>query len=73
MKGVEISHAVLSGGKSVQAAGQADIAGTSGEFFGIGITPHSGHFLNGATLDESARVLQIARDAFKKVGIIFPE
>jgi hypothetical protein len=73
VNGVEISHAVLSEGKPVLAAGQADIVGTKGDFIGIAITSHSGHYLNGATLEESAQSLQIAKEAFEKLDIVFPE
>lgn len=60
VKGVEISHAVLSNG-------QADIAGSSGSFFGIRINNHSGHF---RPSDDS---LNIARDAFGRHGVIFQD
>jgi hypothetical protein len=68
---VEISHAVLSNGRPVLAAGQADIAGASGQYVGLGITPHSGHFLNGATSGQSAAALEVAKAAFQKIGIKF--
>jgi hypothetical protein len=70
--GVEISHAVLSGGKAVIAAGEADIAGASGSYIGIGIMPHSGHYLNGASPAASKEVDIIARQAFSELGITFP-
>jgi hypothetical protein len=73
VNGVEISHAVLSEGRPVMAAGQADIAGSNGEFIGINITPHSGHYLNGATFEESAQSLQVAKEAFERINILFPE
>jgi hypothetical protein len=63
--GVEISHAVLSGGRPVLAAGQAEIAGAGGRFVGMSISPHSGHF------KPSAGSLQIGIDAFAKIGIHF--
>jgi hypothetical protein len=69
---VEISHAVLSGGKAVIAAGEADIAGVSGSYIGIGIMPHSGHYLNGASPAASKEVDNIARQAFSELGITFP-
>ena len=65
IKGVEISHAVLSNGRPVLAAGQADIAASGGKFFGIGITNHSGHFI------PSLESRNIAKESFKKLGIIF--
>ena len=67
VKGVEISHAVLSGGQPVLAAGQADIAAAGGKFLGIDISPHSGHF------KPTAESLRKAREAFAKYGIEFPE
>ena len=66
VKSIEISHAVLSDGQSVVAAGQAEIASSGGKFFGINLNNHSGHFM------PSAESLQIARDAFAKIGIVFP-
>ncbi|NRF69424.1 hypothetical protein HLB44_20700 [Aquincola sp. S2] len=69
---VEISHAVLSGGRVVIAAGEADIAGTSGSYIGIGILPHSGHYLNGSSPAVSKEVEDLARRAFAELGITFP-
>lgn len=62
----EISHAVLSRGSPVMAAGQADIAGTSGQYFGLSIDNHSGHFM------PSAESLRIGIDAFAREGVTFP-
>jgi hypothetical protein len=45
VNGLEISHAVLSNGRPVLAAGQADIASAGGIYTGIGISEHSGHFM----------------------------
>ncbi|MET3461739.1 filamentous hemagglutinin [Variovorax sp. 1133] len=70
--GFEISHAVLSGGRPVIAAGEADIAGFSGSYFGADMDPHSGHFLNGATKEQTRISDQAARAAFEKIGIKFP-
>jgi hypothetical protein len=64
--GEEISHAVLSGGAPVQAAGEADIAGSAGHYVGTEIAPHSGHFL------PSEASLETARDVFRQLGIEFP-
>lgn len=63
--GHEISHAVLSRGAPVRAAGEADIAGSSSGYFGLDINNHSGHFR------PSAESLQIGRDAFERAGIGF--
>jgi len=69
--GIEISHAVLSGGQPVIAAGEADIAAAGGVFFGTEITPHSGHYLNGASVADSDRSLELAKRAFEELGITF--
>jgi hypothetical protein len=70
--GVEISHAVLSGGKSVISAGEADISEFSGSYFGLEVRPHSGHFLNGATKDQTEASDRAARAAIERIGIKFP-
>jgi RHS repeat-associated protein len=64
--GEQISHAVLSGGADVIAAGQAQIAKGAGQYFGISITRHSGHF------KPSAATLDLAKKAFATLGITFP-
>jgi hypothetical protein len=64
--GDEISHAVLTGGRPVLAAGEADIAGVPGQYFGTEITNWSGHFL------PSEESLAIGRAAFAEAGIEFP-
>ena len=63
---IEISHAVLSRGRPVLAAGEADIAGSAGNFVGVLIDNRSGHFM--PTLES----LTIARQAFESIGIVFP-
>ena len=65
VKGVEISHAVLSGGRAVLAAGQAEIAGAGGRFVGMMVNNHSGHFM------PSAESVQIGIKAFAQYGIGF--
>ncbi|MEQ7125102.1 RHS repeat-associated core domain-containing protein [Actinopolymorpha sp. B11F2] len=73
VNGQEISHAVLSRGAPVRAAGEADIAGSSaGGYFGLDINPHSGHFLQGLPASASARSVQIGKEAFGMAGIVFP-
>jgi hypothetical protein len=69
--GIEISHAVLSGGRAVIAAGEADIAYAGGVFFGTEITPHSGHYLNGSSTVDSDASLELAKKAFEELGITF--
>jgi len=51
--------------------GQAEIAVSGDRYIGIAITPHSGHFLNGASAADSARALEIAKEAFRKAGVAF--
>ncbi|WP_197085227.1 RHS repeat-associated core domain-containing protein [Saccharothrix sp. ST-888] len=66
VNGQEISHSVLTRGAPVRAAGEADIAGSSGDgFFGLDINNHSGHFL------PSGESLQIGKDAFAAAGVHF--
>ncbi|WP_437649283.1 hypothetical protein [Sorangium sp. So ce362] len=67
VKGVEISHAVLSGGKPVLAAGQAEVAGVVGKFVGMRISRFSGHFR------PTAESVQVGREAFARHGITFPQ
>jgi len=64
--GVEISHAVLSKGRPVLAAGEADAAIFGGRSAGMSINYHSGHF------QPSSDSLRIARAAFQRAGIEFP-
>jgi hypothetical protein len=72
INGEEIPHTVASGGRPVLGAGEADVAGDLNGYFGLEISPHSGHYLNGASAAESARSLQIGRRAFERLGIVFP-
>jgi hypothetical protein len=69
--GLEISHAVLSGGRPVRAAGQADIASVGGQRVGIAISAHSGHFLNGMSQIVSGEVVRLGREAFARIGVQF--
>ncbi|XXT18784.1 hypothetical protein WME94_52015 [Sorangium sp. So ce429] len=63
----EISHAVLSGGKPVLAAGQAQVAWVGGKFLGMRISRFSGHFM------PTAESVQVGREAFARHGITFPQ
>ena len=67
VQGVEISHAFLSIGLPVLSAGEADIAYADGEYFGIEIDPHSGHYK-----PTKSSVDTVGRAAFRKAGITFP-
>jgi hypothetical protein len=71
-RGTEIMHSVASGGRPVLAAGEAEIAIHGTTRFGIRITPHSGHYLNGASKAVNEKVLEIGRQAFTRFGITFP-
>jgi len=66
VNGVEISHAVISGGDAVLTAGEADVAGSAGNYVGLRIANWSGHF----TPSEAS--LSIARELFARIGITFP-
>ena len=71
-RGVELSHAVASGGGPVLAAGEADIAVHGRTVMGLEITPRSGHYLFGASEGELAEALRIGRQAFARFAITFP-
>ncbi len=62
---VEISHAFLTNGRVMRAAGEANIAASGGTRIGIEITNHSGHFM------PSQESLMIGVEAFKKIGVTF--
>ena len=64
--GQEIKHSVLSGGEPVRAAGEAEIAGSSGHYFGLEIDGQSGHFFE-AGWDAK----EIGMDFFARAGIDF--
>jgi RHS repeat-associated protein len=68
----EISHAVLSNGGPVQAAGEALIESGPNGFVGQFITPHSGHFFRGLAAQSQA-ALNIGVEAFRRLGITFQE
>lgn len=64
VNGEEISHTVIFQGNPVMAAGEADIAGTQGEYILLDISNYSGHYL------PSAESLEIGIQTFAKAGII---
>jgi hypothetical protein len=69
VQGTEIAHSVLSGGADVQAAGEADIAGSASDgYFGLRLSNHSGHY---EPSEESMR--GVGRSAFSEAGIEFGE
>ncbi|PJE96542.1 type IV secretion protein Rhs [Streptomyces carminius] len=65
--GVELKHPVLTGGRPVLAAGEAEIAGSDGSYFGMEINNMSGHY------KPSMESLQVGREAFERAGISFLE
>ncbi len=69
--GQEISHAVLSNGQPVRAAGEVDIGGGNGTYYGLDFEPNSGHFHNGNTPAQNELSDKIAKEAFAKYGISF--
>ena len=71
VEGVEISHAVISGGAPVLAAGEASVAVGGGSSIGLAITGWSGHFMFGATAAETAAVVAAGKAAFEAFGILF--
>ncbi|WP_418124639.1 LysM peptidoglycan-binding domain-containing protein [Variovorax sp. 160MFSha2.1] len=69
--GTEISHAVITKGQPVIAAGEAEIAGNAKSgYIGMNINAHSGHYMNGNTAAQNAAVEGIAKNAFAKYGIL---
>jgi hypothetical protein len=66
VQGEELKHPVLSEGDSVLAAGEVDISGVDGVYFGIEINHNSGHFL------PAGKSVEIGRAAFAEWGIHFP-
>lgn len=68
VNGQEISHSVLTRGAWVQAAGEADIAGSAADgYLGLDINDHSGHFF-----EDGWNVAGIGKDAFESAGVLFP-
>ncbi len=70
--GVEISHAVLSKGGAVRAAGEADIVGMKGKFFATDVTNRSGHFMKGVESSKAIESLNLGVEAFRNAGIQVP-
>ncbi|MBH5132180.1 RHS domain-containing protein [Streptomyces sp. HB-N217] len=66
VNGVELKHPVLTGGRPVQSAGEAEIAGEGGVYIGLDLNNNSGHYR------PSIESLQIGKDAFERAGIAFP-
>ena len=66
----EVSHAVASGGESVLAAGEAEIAGLEGDYHLLDINQYSGHYFRDVPFDDKA--LELARSAFRQAGVTVP-
>ncbi|MGK5500757.1 hypothetical protein [Streptomyces sp. URMC 125] len=64
-EGIELKHPVLTGGRPVLTAGEAEIAGSRGSYFGMEINNQSGHY------KPSMESLEIGRKAFERAGIHF--
>ncbi|QUC56725.1 Hint domain-containing protein [Streptomyces sp. A2-16] len=69
----ELSHPVLSGGAPVQAAGEAQLAGGGGQYFGLEINAHSGHFFKSGDPFWAAGggAEQLGREMFEAAGVMF--
>lgn len=63
VQGTELKHPVLTNGAPVLAAGEAEIAGSGGNYFGMSINRQSGHYW------PSQESLEIGKDAFERAGI----
>ncbi|MFJ9007085.1 polymorphic toxin-type HINT domain-containing protein [Streptomyces canus] len=73
VQGEELSHPVLSGGGAVRAAGEAQIAGGGGQYFGLEINAHSGHFFKSGDPFWAAGggAEQLGREMFEAAGVMF--
>lgn len=67
--GVEISHAVLSRGKPVRAAGEAEVFIHDQTRIVTNLREHSGHFMNGANAEQNALAKSVANAAFSRAGL----
>jgi RHS repeat-associated protein len=63
VQGTELKHPVLTNGAPVRAAGEAEIAGNGGNYFGMEINNQSGHYW------PSQESLDIGKEAFERAGI----
>ncbi|MFF8275430.1 putative T7SS-secreted protein [Streptomyces lateritius] len=63
IQGTELKHPVLTNGAPVRAAGEAEIAGGGGNYFGMEINNQSGHYW------PSQESLEIGKEAFERAGI----
>ncbi|WP_433571641.1 putative T7SS-secreted protein [Streptomyces sp. CA-251247] len=63
VQGTELKHPVLTNGAPVRAAGEAEIAGGGGSYFGMEVNRQSGHYW------PSEESLDIGKEAFERAGI----
>ncbi|MGW7431119.1 putative T7SS-secreted protein [Streptomyces sp. NPDC054861] len=63
VQGTELKHSVLTNGDPVRAAGEAEIAGGQGSYFGMEVNRQSGHFW------PSEKSLEVGKEAFERAGI----
>ncbi|MEV5959771.1 Hint domain-containing protein [Streptomyces sp. NPDC051987] len=73
VQGRELSHPVLSGGAAVRAAGEAEIAGGNGQYFGLRIDSHSGHFFKPGDpfWAPGGGAEQLGKEMFEAAGVHF--
>ena len=65
--GIELAHTVLTQGKPVRSAGEADIVAFEETFIGLSINNHSGHYMpDAASLDTGVK-------KFAEAGINFAD
>ncbi|MFF9819838.1 hypothetical protein [Streptomyces sp. NPDC014006] len=69
----ELSHPVLCGGGAVRAAGEAELAGGNGQYFGLRIDSRSGHYYipGDPFWAPGGGAEQIGREAFAAAGVRF--
>jgi hypothetical protein len=60
-----LKHPVLTNGAPVRAAGEAEIAGADGSYFGMEVNNNSGHY------EPSLESLEVGKEAFERAGISF--
>ncbi|MEU3828165.1 hypothetical protein AB0F36_23030 [Streptomyces sp. NPDC029080] len=73
VQGEELSHPVLSGGAAVRAAGEAEVAGGGGQYFGLRIDSHSGHFFKAGDpfWSPGGGTEQLGKEMFEAAGVHF--
>lgn len=69
--GKELSHSVLNNGNPVKAAGEVEIAGKNGNYIGLTMSNHSGHYNFGNTDAQNSVQKALSEKAFARYGINF--